>query len=244
MSIDVNNRAAAVIVAAGNGSRFGDTAKVLAPAQGRPLLAWSLDAFEAAHSVRDVVIVVGAHTEDAIRRLVATGLWTKVSAMVVGGANRQESVANGIAAVRDDLEIVLIHDAARPMIEPMQVDACTQCAATTGAAILAAPVADTLKRADGGRVVETVSRAGMWAAQTPQAFRLTDYRDALTRIKGREADFTDDASIFEALGRPVAIVPGTRLNVKVTEPEDLVLVDLLLRDRESRYAHEEASDRG
>lgn len=244
MSIDVSNRAAAVIVAAGNGSRFGDTAKVLAPAQGCPLLAWSLGAFEAAHSVRDVVIVVGAHTEDAIRQLVATGPWTKVTAMVTGGANRQESVANGIAAVRDDLEVVLIHDAARPLIEPAQVDACAGCAATTGAAILAAPVADTLKRVDSGRIVETVPRAGMWAAQTPQAFRIAEYRGALTRIKGREADFTDDASIFEALGRPVAIVPGTRLNIKVTEPEDLVLVDLLLRDRELKRADEEASDRG
>ncbi|MGN6033176.1 MAG: IspD/TarI family cytidylyltransferase, partial [Thermomicrobiales bacterium] len=101
----------------------------------------------------------------------------------------------------------------------------------TGAAILATPVADTLKRVADGTIEATVPRAGMWAAQTPQGFRLSDYREALVRTSGHEDEFTDDASMFEALGRPVRIVPGPRTNLKVTLPEDLMLIEALLDAR-------------
>lgn len=222
---------AAVLVAAGKGERFGHSSKVLAESCGRPLVAWSLDALEAAASVRDVVIVFGAHTEIEMRALIANGPWTKVTALVEGGSSRQESVSCGVAVVADDLEIVMIHDAARPMVEAVQIDACSARAQEAGAAILAIPVADTLKRVENGIITETIPRAGMWAAQTPQAFRLADYREAVAAIHGREHEFTDDASIFEALGRPVAIVPGSRANIKVTQPEDLALVELMLRAR-------------
>ena len=228
---DGSGYAAAVLVAAGKGERFGHAGKVLAESCGRPLVAWSLDALEAADSVRDVVIVFGVHTEIELRALVANGPWSKVTALVEGGANRQESVSCGIAVVADELEIVLIHDAARPMVEAAQCDACAERARTEGAAILAIPVADTLKRVANGIVTETVPRDGMWAAQTPQAFRLAVYRDAVAAIQGREHEFTDDASIFEASGQPVAIVPGSRANIKVTQPEDLALVELLLLAR-------------
>lgn len=228
---DRSGYAAAVLVAAGKGERFGHAGKVLAESCGRPLVAWSLDALEAADSVRDVVIVYGVHTETAIRALIANGPWTKVTVLIVGGANRQESVSCGVAVVADELEIVLIHDAARPMVEAAQFDACAERARTDGAAILAIPVADTLKRVADGIITETVSRDGIWAAQTPQAFSLVGYRDAVVAIRGREHEFTDDASIFEASGRTVAIVPGSRANVKVTQPEDLALVELLLRAR-------------
>ncbi|MGI8484930.1 MAG: IspD/TarI family cytidylyltransferase [Thermomicrobiales bacterium] len=188
--------AAAVLVAAGKGERFGHAGKVLAESCGRPLVAWSLDALEAAASVRDVVIVYAAHTEIELRALVANEPWTKVTALVEGGSNRQESVSCGVAAVADDLEIVLIHDAARPMVATAQCDACAERARKDGAAILAIPVADTLKRVANGIITETVPRTGMWAAQTPQAFRLAAYRDAVASIHGREHESTDDASIF------------------------------------------------
>lgn len=224
--------ATAVIVAAGKGERFGYGGKVLAQSGGRPLIAWSLDALQNAASVRNVVIVYGPHTETALRRIVDAGSWTNITALVAGGDNRQESVASGISAIADDPEIVLIHDAARPLVESAQFDACAEQALLHGGAILAAPVTDTLKLVKAGVITGTVSRAGLWAAQTPQAFRLSQYRDALAAIRGREHEFTDDASIFEASGGTVSIIPGSGVNIKVTHPGDLVLIDLLLRMRE------------
>ncbi len=225
--------AAAVIVAAGKGERFGHGGKVLAETGGRPLIAWSLDALQNAMSVRDVVIVYGPHTETDLRHLIVAGPWTNVTALVAGGSNRQESVANGIAEIAGDLKIVLIHDAARPLVDAAQFDACAEQALLHGGAILAAPVTDTLKLVEDGIIAGTVSRTGLWAAQTPQAFRLAEYREAIAAIRGREHEFTDDASIFEASGGMVSIVPGVRANIKVTHFEDLILVDLLLRAHEA-----------
>ncbi|HEU0165591.1 MAG TPA: 2-C-methyl-D-erythritol 4-phosphate cytidylyltransferase, partial [Thermomicrobiales bacterium] len=145
---------------------------MLAEAGGRPLLAWSLDAIDGAATVRDVVIVAGAHTEPAIADLVAGGGWSKRARIVRGGTSRHESVVAGVNAIADDVDVVLIHDAARPLVSPEQFDACADLARETGAAILAAPVADTLKRVKGGTIETTVSRADLWGAQTPQGFRL------------------------------------------------------------------------
>jgi len=223
--------AAAVIVAAGKGERFGDGGKVLAMAADRPLLAWSLDAFANAASIRDIVIVAGEHTEEPIRELVVAEGWPGVSTIVLGGASRHESVARGIAAVDALHEVVLVHDAARPLIEAAHIDAAADAARDRGAAILATPVADTIKRVEGDAILETVPRSSLWAAQTPQAFRLEAYQALLRDLTDGHGDFTDDASIFEAFGKAVAIVPGSRLNLKVTHPEDLDLVDALLRAR-------------
>jgi 2-C-methyl-D-erythritol 4-phosphate cytidylyltransferase / 2-C-methyl-D-erythritol 2,4-cyclodiphosphate synthase len=222
---------AAVIVAAGRGERFGDTGKVLAPVAGRPLLAWSLDAMEAATSVRDVVVVYGEHTEAPIRTLVASGQWPKVRSLVAGGEQRQASMASGVRATADDVEVVLVHDAARPLIAPALIDACAASARETGAAILATPVADTLKRIEGGVIAGTVDRAGLWAAQTPQGFRRALLLDLCRIALEPGSKVTDEASLCEAQGHPVTIVPGDRLNVKITHPEDLDLADALLRRR-------------
>ena len=222
---------ACVIVAAGRGERFGHGGKVLAACGGRPLLAWSLDALEAAARVRDVVVVYGAHTEAEIRSLTECGDWPKVRTLVQGGASRHESVQAGMTALAPDVQVVLVHDAARPLAEPAHYDAVAELAASDGAAILATPVADTLKQVIDGTIVATIPRAGMWAAQTPQGFRLDAYREALVRTAGHEAEFTDDASMFEALGVPVRIVPGSRTNMKVTVPEDVLLIEALLMKR-------------
>jgi len=224
--------AACVIVAAGRGERFGDTGKVLAPVGGRPVLAWVLDAMEAAASVRDVIIVYGDHNEDVTRALVSAGPWTKVTAFVAGGEQRQDSMANGVRAVEDDLDVVLVHDAARPLIRPDLIDTCASRALVTGAAILATPVSDTIKRADKGIIIETIDRSNLWGAQTPQGFRRELLLDLCNRALTEGVEFTDEASLGEALGQPVAIVPGDRLNIKMTHPEDMEIIDALLRRRQ------------
>ena len=220
---------AAVVVAAGRGERLGAPEKVLLPLAGRSMLAWSLWALEAAATVGTVVIVAGSHTREAVARLVADAGLTKVVAIVTGGERRQDSVAAGLAALAE-VAIVVIHDGARPLAEAALFDRCVQVAMETGAAIAATPVADTLKRVDGRIIVGTIDREGLWAAQTPQAFRLELLRRAMADGAGETV--TDEARLCEAAGIPVAIVPASAANLKVTRPEDIAVAEALLRARD------------
>ncbi|MBA2597777.1 MAG: 2-C-methyl-D-erythritol 4-phosphate cytidylyltransferase [Chloroflexia bacterium] len=221
---------AAVVVAAGRGERLGAPDKVLAPLAGRPMLAWSLRALEHAQTVGSVVIVAAPHTQETIKRLVTGEGFAKVAAIVAGGERRQDSVAAGLAALPEGIAIVAIHDAARPLTGADLFDRCVQAAAETGAAIAAIPVADTLKRVTERVITGTVDRAGLWAAQTPQAFRLEVLRRAIAAFPGETV--TDEARLCEAAGVAVAIVPASLANLKVTHPEDIAVADALLRARE------------
>jgi 2-C-methyl-D-erythritol 2,4-cyclodiphosphate synthase/2-C-methyl-D-erythritol 4-phosphate cytidylyltransferase len=224
-------RVAAVVVAAGRGERLGMPDKALLPLAGRPMLAWSLAAIEHAATIGSVVVVAGAHTQESIANLVSDAGFRKVSAIVAGGERRQDSVAAGLAALADEIEIVVIHDAARPMAGSDLFDRCVRAAAETGAAIAATPVADTLKRVAARVITGTVDREGLWAAQTPQAFRLAILRQAMTASGGETV--TDDALLCETAGLSVAVVPASSANLKVTHAEDIAVADALLRARET-----------
>lgn len=226
--------ATAVIVAAGKGERFGDTGKVMAPLLGRPVLAWSLDAFERASLVAEIVIVVGVHTRDAVTDLIDSGRWKKVRAIVLGGATRQESTANGVAAVDASAEIILVHDGARPLIHPEHIDACVATAREHGGAILAAPLTDTIKRVENHRIAETIDRSTLWGAQTPQAFAADTMRTMVQFMLTSGAPVTDEASVAEALGLPVQIVVGDATNIKITHPTDIMVAEALLRARKDQ----------
>lgn len=223
------NRIAAIVVAAGRGERLGLPAKVLLPLAGRPMLAWSLAALERAQSVGVVIVVAGEHTRDEVGRIVRESDLLKVRTIVTGGERRQDSVAAGLAALPEETEIVLIHDGARPLAEPDLFDRCAEAAARHGAAIAAMPVADTLKRVAGQTIGGTVDRAGLWAAQTPQGFRLDVLRLALAASTGEEV--TDEARICEAAGISVTVVPASLANMKVTHPEDIPVAEALLQAR-------------
>jgi len=223
--------AAAVVVAAGSGTRFGDGAKVLARIGGQPLISWVLQAIEESLTVRESILVTGTHTDAAIRQVVADGPWSKPVTLVTGAESRQRSVAAGVGAVPHDLSIVLVHDAARPMVTSADFDRCAKAASASGAAIVAIPVPDTLKRVENGWITSTVSRAGLWAAQTPQGFDRVRLIEACAVARAEDREFTDEASIFEFLGSPVAIVPGSQTNLKITHPEDLALADALMSAR-------------
>jgi 2-C-methyl-D-erythritol 4-phosphate cytidylyltransferase len=220
--------AAAVIVGAGRGARFGAADKILAPLAGRPVLAYSLDAAQSAVMIEAIVVVAGEHTRETVVDLSTTGSWPKVVAIVTGGERRQDSVAAGLAALPAGIDLVAVHDAARPLAPPVLFDACLTAARETGAAIAAIPVADTLKRVEGGRIVATVSRESLWAAQTPQAFRLDLLRRAFTEANERGLDATDEASLLEALGIPVTVVQGSLANLKITHPADLAVAAALV----------------
>ena len=222
--------AAGVIVAAGRGERFGASGKILAHVAGRPMLAWSLDAFDQCDAIRDIVIVAGLHTIDDVQFLLEIGRWTSAISIVEGGSDRSKSVLHGVEALASDVDVAVIHDAARPLLTIDQIALSADIAWREGAAIVATPVTDTLKRVDGSlRIAETVDRTAIWAAQTPQAFRRSDLLDAYSEASDR--DVTDEAMLFERLGKPVRIIPGSRENMKVTVPEDLAFADFLMRAR-------------
>ncbi len=140
-------------------------------------------------------------------------------------------MANGVAAVRTDADVVLVHDAARPLVEPQQIDACAQTAGSRGGAILAAPVTDTIKRVADGHIVDTIDRATLWQAQTPQAFGADHMREMAALALAGTVSMTDEASLAEALGYPVEIVRSDAMNLKITQPHDLVMAEAILRQR-------------
>ncbi|MHB0870052.1 MAG: 2-C-methyl-D-erythritol 4-phosphate cytidylyltransferase [Chloroflexota bacterium] len=215
-------RRAAIIVAAGRGTRMGED-KVWLPLGGLPVVAHSLKAFATLPSVRRVVLVVSRERVQSGRELVAR---LGMAALVCqGGERRQDSVKNGLDALGDE-ELVAIHDGARPLVSPSLIEACFEAAARDGAAIPAVALRDTVKRANPDLwVEETLQRAGLWAVQTPQVFETGLIREAYARLSG---EVTDESAAVELLGHRVRIVPGDPRNFKLTTLEDLVVARALV----------------
>ncbi|MBB6691255.1 2-C-methyl-D-erythritol 4-phosphate cytidylyltransferase [Cohnella xylanilytica] len=223
----------AVVVAAGRGTRMGAADnKPYLPLAGRPILAHTLEAFERCEAVETIVVVVAPGEEErargVVRGLMAGG--RKVRAIVPGGAERQDSVCAGLDAL--DTEGVLVHDAARPLVTPAQIEACCREAERHGASALAVPVKDTIKvEGERGFMTATPDRSTLWAVQTPQAFARAELIEAHRRAKAEGAAATDDTMLMERLGRKVAIVKGDYRNLKITTPEDLPVAELFLSRR-------------
>ncbi len=217
-------RRAAIVVAAGRGTRMGED-KVWLPLGGLPVVAYSLKAFAACPGVSRLVLVVGRERVERGRELVSQlGIPATVCE---GGERRQDSVQNGLDALGDE-EIVAIHDGARPLVTVDLIEACYRAAERDGAAIPAVAVKDTVKRATADLwVAETVDRAGLWAVQTPQVFRTALVRTAYAEL---DREVTDDSAAVELLGHPVRIVPGDPRNLKLTTPEDLVVARALVEE--------------
>ena len=218
---------AVIVLAAGSSARMGGVDKLWAELDGAPLVARSLRTLAALEAVTTLVIVAPAARHEALRALLEPTP-AEVHAEVIcveGGARRQDSVAAGIAAA-PDADWYLVHDAARPLVSAALCARLLDAARGTGAAIPVLPVADTIKRVDEqGRVLDTLDRATLRAVQTPQVFAGALLRRAHAEVRG---EVTDDASMVEALGAPVATVPGEPGNLKVTTASDLVVVRALL----------------
>jgi 2-C-methyl-D-erythritol 4-phosphate cytidylyltransferase len=224
--MDMN--ATAILVGAGSGVRFGNSNKAFALLAGRPVVAYSLDAFQQSASIERIVLVAGEHTLSEARLLAVTGRWTKLDRVIAGGKRRQDSVRNGLASIEHRTDHVAIHDAARPLVRIADIERCVSAAAKSGAAILAVPVTDTLKRVADNRIVETVSRDNLWAAQTPQVFATALLEKAFRTAEENDLTVTDEASLFEAVGMDVVIVEGSPANFKITVPADLVLAEAMI----------------
>ncbi len=223
----------AIILAAGSSIRFaGDEPKQFLPLAGRPLLAHSIQAFVDSPSIREIILVVPAASRASVTDdILLEYQFEKVSRVISGGVTRAESTKNGLEAVASDAELIAIHDGARPTVSPSDIERVIHAAAKDGAAILASPVGDTLKRVAEQRIVATVDRAGLYAAQTPQVFRA----DLIRRAHDSGADsVTDDAQAVEALGVQVTVVESSDTNIKVTRPGDIILAEAILNSRKER----------
>jgi len=222
---------AALIVAAGRGSRFGgELPKVLVDLGGQPLLLWAVRAYDRHPCVNRVVLVVGEQFAARAEALCASACLRHRVHVVSGGPRRQDSVLLGLQSMQGEPpSLVAIHDGARPLIDEATITSSLRLAARRGGCVTAAPVTDTIKQADeSGTVVGTLDRRLLWSAQTPQTFAYGLLIDCYHRAGSEGWEVTDDASVMELCGHPVCINPGRASNIKVTTPEDLTLAAALL----------------
>ncbi len=218
----------AVIVAAGTASRMGGIDKVMAELDGEPMILRTVRTFATLDAIKEIVIVT---REDLVMPIMElTAEIEKVTAVVVGGASRQESVSMGLAALTKKVQLVAVQDGARPLISHAVIDRTVRAAHTYGAAAPAIPVKDTIKVVSGGVVSSTPDRKTLHAVQTPQVFELALLKGALKKAKEDGAEVTDDCSAVERLGMSVKIVEGDERNIKVTTPLDLAIAKLLLEE--------------
>lgn len=213
---------AVILPAAGASSRFKDPhyKKPFIPLDNRAVWLHSAEKFLSRDDVKQLIVCVAAEDHEWFHEKFGANVAILGIDVVRGGASRSASVRNALEMVRDELDFVAVHDAARPCLAQEWIDEIFAAAEKSGAAILATPVTDTLKRVtDQNLIRETVSREGLWAAQTPQVFRRRLLIEAHAKYGGEEA--TDDAEIVQRLGTPVTIVPGSPINLKITTKEDL-----------------------
>jgi 2-C-methyl-D-erythritol 4-phosphate cytidylyltransferase len=203
---------------------------------GVPLLVHSLRVLDAAEWVHDIILAVPeADRESCLRDIVTPHGFKKVRQIVAGGAERQDSVRHALEAIEGGADLVLVHDAVRPFLTVEMVARVLERAAAVGAAIVAIPMRDTVKRVSPDRLIEdTVERHGLWLAQTPQAFRTGLLREAHQKALAEGKRATDDAQLIEWLGHPVGIVEGNTENIKITRPEDLGIGEAILAARGKR----------
>jgi 2-C-methyl-D-erythritol 4-phosphate cytidylyltransferase len=221
----------AILVAGGSSQRMGFD-KLFAVIAGEPVIAHPIRAFERATSVGEIVVVAREDRHDEIRKINRDWGFKKVLSIVPGGERRQDSVRAGLDRISHDAKYVAVHDAARPLITPKQIERAFEQCRVHGAAALAQPVNDTLKRADADLlVVGSVDRRQLYAMQTPQIFERKLLEDAYHAVYAENILVTDEVSAVERLGYKVALVLDDDFNLKITYSRDLPVADFIIRDR-------------
>jgi len=225
----------AIIVAGGSSQRMGFD-KLFAVIAGEPVIAHSIRAFEHASSVSEIVVVARNERHDEIRKISRAAGFKKVRSIEPGGERRQDSVRAGLDRIDHAAKYVAVHDAARPLITPEQIERAFEQCRVHGSAALSQPVNDTLKRADADLlVVGLVDRHQLYAMQTPQIFERKLIEDAYRDVDAEKASVTDEVSAVERLGHKIALVLNDDFNFKITYPRDLPLADFILREREKNH---------
>ncbi len=221
----------AVIVAGGSSRRMGFN-KLTADLEGRPVLARTVDVFNDCSAIDAIVLVCAASAQAELEKIAREAAPKKLRAVVAGGAHRHLSVAEGLASVPEDAAMIVVHDAARPLVTCEMIDRCLDSARNNGAAACARPVTDTLKRInDEGFIIESVDRTSLWAVETPQTFRADLLRQAYAEVIATGGYVSDETSAVQAAGAPVALVDARGWNGKITFPADLELARTIIRGR-------------
>lgn len=222
----------AIVVAAGKGTRLGgDRPKQFLELGGVPILVHALRQFERSREISEVITVLPAEETAGFASLAQKFELTKAVRAVAGGATRAQSVRRGLSAIAA-AEIVAVHDGARPFVMPDEIDRVILAAKTSGAAVLTAPVADTIKRVEGGRIIETLSRTQLRRALTPQCFSFSVLKEAYSALDALEAagmEITDDSLLVERMGIEIISVEGSARNIKITNAEDLAVAEAMLK---------------
>ena len=228
----VQKKNAAVIVAAGSGTRMGtERHKQFLSVLGKPVLAYTLEKFNNNKYINEIVIVTKEEYISYCQNLVKTYEINKATTIVIGGCTRQKSVFNGVNSVSDDIDCVLIHDGARPLVSDETISKCAIALKNNKACAVGVPMKDTIKYSDNGSFIDrTVDRSRLWQIQTPQCFdkQLVMKYHKMAANDGFEA--TDDCMLFEHYGERVALVEGEYENIKITSPQDIFVMEGLLGD--------------
>jgi 2-C-methyl-D-erythritol 4-phosphate cytidylyltransferase len=221
----------AIIVAGGGSQRMGFD-KLFVTIADEPVIAHAIRAFEGAKSVSEIILVIREQRHDELQKIISGAGFKKIRAIVPGGERRQDSVRAGLDRIDRDAKYVAVHDAARPLITRAQIELTFEQGRVHGAATLAQPVNDTLKRVDADLlVVGPVDRHQLYAMQTPQIFERKLIEDAYRRVSAENILVTDEVSAVERLGQKIALVLNDDFNFKITYPHDLPVADFILRDR-------------
>lgn len=222
---------AALVVAGGRGKRIGgETPKQFCRLLDKPLLHYALDAFEYLTEILSVVVVLPPEYSQMIQVRMDLKPFRKICALVPGGERRQDSVMRGLSALPEEAEYVVIHDGARPFPPVRETREALESARQYGAAILAIPISETVKKGDASHFIsETVERRGLWLAQTPQVFRKDLILRGYQAVREKGIVVTDDAKAVELLGEPVRLVPGSPYNIKITVKEDFDIAAIIYR---------------
>jgi 2-C-methyl-D-erythritol 4-phosphate cytidylyltransferase len=221
----------AIIAAAGQGARMaGKRPKQFLELAGIPIIFHTLKPFEQCDSIQEIVVVLPAEESAGFLSLAGKSGLRKLSRVVSGGATRAESVSRGLLAIRAaTAEIVAVHDGVRPFVTPEEITRTVDAAKETGAAILVAPVNDTVKQVEAGTVAKTFDRSALRRALTPQCFRYELLRKAYEAADVHDPALTDDSFMIERIGIKVATVEGSPRNIKITTEEDLAVAEVLLK---------------
>jgi len=215
-----------IVVAAGEGKRFGST-KQTAALKGKTVLEWCLEAFEQSRSINQVILVLRRDMRGDFFKT----QFSKISDIVVGGKKRQDSVTAGFQKIEPGgAEIVLVHDGVRPLVGEDLIIRVIEAAEKFGAAVPAIPIKDTVKRSDGRWILQTEDRSMLYRTQTPQGFQFEILEKALRTAKEQNLDGTDESSLVENMGIQVSLVPGDPENIKITTPLDLKIMEALLEN--------------
>ena len=229
----------AIIPAAGNSTRMAmGQSKQFLPLLGKPAIVYTLQAFEQAKSIDEIILVCRDEDKERLHTCVYMAGITKPVVFTLGGTSRQQSVFSGVRACASQTEYIIIHDGARPLITWDLIEKVTADAFTYGAAALGVPVKDTIKVTNAqGFATATPDRSTLWAVQTPQVFEKTSYLSAVKQAVQQGADYTDDCQLMEQLGKQVHLCMGSYENIKLTTKEDLIVAQAILNQRSTERSN-------